>query len=345
MVFNAMAMKTVDVFIYNDCSRNGLKTTISSSSSSTSLRGFAAVPSSAGRTSCEYVQLWAGGPRWATFNVGATIADYGNLQSGTDPTSGSVDKYNTANVGGLYPWKNPNLNGRKTTWNRLVSTGKNDVANSLWGSNWRTPTMAELNALNTKTKWQWCNGTTTQFVPGCTVKGYKVSGKDAYANNSIFLPAAGLYGAGVGNSGVYGFYWSNTLSGGQLNAYSLWFISSAHAIDNETDQQLGFSVRAVLADGATTTPNVSYAVVLKAEGCSTTNFYQVEAGTMLNMTAVAISPCNRFVRWSDGNTSNPRTVTVTGDATYTAIFEKVQYTITTAPDNAAHGETEAVEKQ
>lgn len=57
------------------------------------------------------------------------------------------------------------------------------------------------------------------------------------------------------------------------------------------------------------------------------------------------SDCYRFVRWSDGNTSNPRTVTVTGDATYTAIFEKVQYTITTAPDDAAHGSTEAVEKE
>lgn len=51
--------------------------------------------------------------------------------------------------------------------------------------------------------------------------------------------------------------------------------------------------------------------------------------------------CYAFARWSDGNTSNPRTVTVTGDATYTAIFEKVQYTVTTAPDNAEHGSTEA----
>lgn len=55
--------------------------------------------------------------------------------------------------------------------------------------------------------------------------------------------------------------------------------------------------------------------------------------------------CYAFARWSDGNTSNPRTVTVTGDATYTAIFEKVQYTITTAPDDAAHGSTEAAEAE
>ena len=36
----------------------------------------------------------------------------------------------------------------------------------------------------------------------------------------------------------------------------------------------------------------------------------------------------RFVKWSDGNTSNPRTVTANGNATYTAIFEKAQHTIT-----------------
>ena len=31
----------------------------------------------------------------------------------------------------------------------------------------------------------------------------------------------------------------------------------------------------------------------------------------------------RFVQWSDGNTTNPRTITVTGNATYTAEFVKV----------------------
>ena len=36
----------------------------------------------------------------------------------------------------------------------------------------------------------------------------------------------------------------------------------------------------------------------------------------------------KFVKWSDGNTSNPRTVTVTANATYTAVFEKKTYTIT-----------------
>ncbi len=49
-----------------------------------------------------------------------------------------------------------------------------------------------------------------------------------------------------------------------------------------------------------------------------------------------------FNRWSDGSTSNPRTVTVTGNATYTAIFTQNggnNYTITVVPNNAAWGST------
>lgn len=46
-----------------------------------------------------------------------------------------------------------------------------------------------------------------------------------------------------------------------------------------------------------------------------------------------------FVQWQDGNTQNPRTITVTGDATYTAFFEATitQYTITATSTNPAMG--------
>ncbi len=45
-----------------------------------------------------------------------------------------------------------------------------------------------------------------------------------------------------------------------------------------------------------------------------------------------------FKRWSDGNTSNPRTVTVTGDATYTAEFEAAtMYTLAASSADAAMG--------
>lgn len=47
--------------------------------------------------------------------------------------------------------------------------------------------------------------------------------------------------------------------------------------------------------------------------------------------------CYRFVQWSDGNTDNPRTIIVTGDATYTAEFEQIQYTIETQSADAGQG--------
>ena len=53
--------------------------------------------------------------------------------------------------------------------------------------------------------------------------------------------------------------------------------------------------------------------------------------------------CYRFSKWSDGNTDNPRIVTVNGDATYTAEFVADQFTITVQSDNNSQG-TVSVEK-
>ena len=44
-----------------------------------------------------------------------------------------------------------------------------------------------------------------------------------------------------------------------------------------------------------------------------------------------------FVRWTDWNTDNPRTVQVTEDKTYTAVFEKNTYTITAQSANDIQG--------
>ncbi|MCR5445779.1 MAG: hypothetical protein K6E96_08930, partial [Bacteroidales bacterium] len=45
-----------------------------------------------------------------------------------------------------------------------------------------------------------------------------------------------------------------------------------------------------------------------------------------------------FAQWSDGNTSNPRVVTVTGDMTYTAVFEPVMYNLTVAANDYSMGQ-------
>ncbi|MBQ6275699.1 MAG: leucine-rich repeat domain-containing protein, partial [Bacteroidales bacterium] len=65
------------------------------------------------------------------------------------------------------------------------------------------------------------------------------------------------------------------------------------------------------------------------------------SGTYEQGTEVAISatPATHyhFVQWNDGNTDNPRTITVTADATYTAEFAIVQHTITALSANGTMG--------
>lgn len=50
------------------------------------------------------------------------------------------------------------------------------------------------------------------------------------------------------------------------------------------------------------------------------------SGTNVSVTATPNSGY-KFVKWSDGNTSATRTVTVTGNATYTAVFERLYYDV------------------
>jgi hypothetical protein len=49
------------------------------------------------------------------------------------------------------------------------------------------------------------------------------------------------------------------------------------------------------------------------------------------------NPGYEFINWEDGVTDNPRTVIVEGDATYTAVFNLLQYEITTAVNPAEGG--------
>ena len=50
------------------------------------------------------------------------------------------------------------------------------------------------------------------------------------------------------------------------------------------------------------------------------------------------SECNRFVRWSDGNTDNPRTIRLTTSVTLIAEFVTDQYTIRVESADESQGE-------
>ena len=59
-------------------------------------------------------------------------------------------------------------------------------------------------------------------------------------------------------------------------------------------------------------------------------------GTEITLTATA-NEGYRFVKWSDGNTENPRTVVVTQDSTFTAIFEANVFSVITAVNDDTMG--------
>ena len=58
--------------------------------------------------------------------------------------------------------------------------------------------------------------------------------------------------------------------------------------------------------------------------------------TTATITAVPVEGY-RFTQWQDGNTQNPRQVSVTGDATYTASFERISFTVTAVANNDLYG--------
>ena len=175
-----------------------------------------------------WVQLWKDGPKFAEYNVGV-----------------SGDSPKPEDYGGYYAWGgNQDVQGvASPTYNTGTSplTGDDDTATKLWGSNWRIPTKAELDALINATNCtvEWAN------VGG--VNGRKFTGKGAYASNSVFLPAAGYCSCGdVLDQGNHGYYWSSAPSGSYY-AYYLSFTSGYQLVDDGSRGR-GVSVRAVLAE-------------------------------------------------------------------------------------------------
>jgi len=180
----------------------------------------------------QWVQLWPGGPKWAKFNIGSTIDSYAGKTEYTHPDV----------IGGYYSYR-----GRKDGTND--AGGTEDTATYVWGSNWQTPTRDQQQALLDNCTWEWCDGATVQYEAGCTLAGWKVSGKEAgYEGNSIFLPLAGAIDQSysyIGTLGTRGVYWSGT-SGGS-GAYFLEMTSGGRSIPTHNTPHK-CSVRAICVD-------------------------------------------------------------------------------------------------
>ena len=89
-------------------------------------------------------------------------------------------------------------------------------------------------------------------------------------------------------------------------------------------------------------PNGSYTIVVKADGCTTNLACDIAEGTAVKLYAHP-KEYNYFLQWSDGNTDNPRIVIVTEDKEYTAVFDLIKYSVKFVDaDGIQIGETQIV---
>ena len=186
------------------------------------------------------VQLWEGGPYWATTNIGAEKPeDYGyyfwwgdtvgykredNKWVASDGSNSNFSfDYETT------PTYNKSISTLQSEgWivskdGRYVLAPEHDAAQVQWGGDWRMPTRQEFDDLNNKCDWIWTtmNG----------VYGYIVRGRGSYASNSIFLPCAGG-GSGTLLDGSCGNYGSSVPGSGSNYAWRLFFYSGNHSASN-----------------------------------------------------------------------------------------------------------------
>ena len=194
----------------------------------------------------EKVQLWEGGPYWASKNLGADKPEEYGLYFWWGDTEGHRPSGTTFDFN--FSESNTPTYGKDISTLRsegwivskngtYVLAPEHDAAHVKWGGGWRMPTEQELTDLNGKCDWRWTtrNG----------VNGYVVRGRGAYVSNSIFLPAAG-YGCGTSlfTAGSYGYYWSSVSYSDYYYSRSLHFYSGRH-YTYDYYRFYGFSVRPV----------------------------------------------------------------------------------------------------
>lgn len=137
----------------------------------------------------EWVQLWEGGVRFATMNLGA-----GKI-------SGSL----TACGGTPYSWE-----------------AAQETAGE-WGDGWRLPTADELRGIQQNCDLTWYDGEENKYLGGATA-GVLIAGRGAYADNEVFMPAAGFeYFGLMMNENYMGCWWTCDDAGADYPTDAMFF--------------------------------------------------------------------------------------------------------------------------
>lgn len=190
------------------------------------------------------------GTLWATCNVGANSPEeYGDYFAWGETEPKNFYNWNTYkycmgdyNTMTKYcPQSDFGYNGFTDNLTELVL--EDDAAAANWGNGWQMPSMAQFRELFNS------DYTTTEWMAQDSVKGRKITSNTN--GKSIFLPAAGFSDnrPNVG-SGIYGYYWSRSLS--KLDdsedgycAFGLCFEQSNFYLDSDWLRLYGLSIRPI----------------------------------------------------------------------------------------------------
>lgn len=163
------------------------------------------------------------------------------------------------------------------------------------------------------------NSSTTAQMTACY--GFNLSGTNT--STYTFLNGVTVSGKQSGDVTV-----ENTYTKGDGKDITAYIIDSNNVdvlVNSYTQNTLGFRTYAKWAKIKSFTMSVTYLgyytlSVSAGTGGTVTGSGTYESGTSVTVTAI---PNNgyKFKQWSDGNTSSTRTITMTGNTTFTAEFE------------------------
>lgn len=186
--------------------------------------------------------------KWASCNVGASNPEgYGSYfqWAGTQDVSDTSIYLDWSNIP-YHTGSDPNTGWTKDVTRydpksrSYVLNPDDDIAHVMWGGTWRMPTAAEWEELYYNCSWTWTT------IHG--VNGYKIqSRKTHYADNWIFLPAAGFRGEdGLAEFGNSCSYWSSSGVGCSLVASCMIVNDNINSRIDGAACFLGLSVRPVM---------------------------------------------------------------------------------------------------
>ena len=277
-----------------------------------------------------------------TITVMDSITVWGNFQSLSDyelVDLGLTTKWAKSNLGalsptsagGYYAWGETGTKSAYTqsTYTLESSSDFRDAANTILGNNYRMPAIEDWIALKDSCDWEY------DPDKGC----FKVTSQKN-SKNYIFIPATGYFDDYDGyqdfvpdDSYSNCYYLSRSEVEDSYYYFKTFLICSDPSESKETEKYkyYGFQIRPVAN---------TYNVTLVADGNGTVSGGGTfNAGATTTITATA-GDGYTFVRWSDGNSDNPRLLAVTEHTNLEAVFADILYVSQADPGLETHNGSE-----